>query len=139
MKNELTANLKQFVLGGKATFTIFNAKSNKRFTYRVKASKDRKVFFVSGKNEKRYVYMGCIFNKKNYTTTKKSKVNTDDLINKSFVWFWHMISNNKSFPSGFHFYHEGKCGQCGRNLTTPESIERGFGPECWKMIKKFKF
>ena len=25
------------------------------------------------------------------------------------------------------------CGRCGRTLTTPESIERGFGPECSKL------
>lgn len=31
-------------------------------------------------------------------------------------------------------WHEGKCGRCGRQLTVPESIESGFGPECVKMI-----
>ena len=24
-----------------------------------------------------------------------------------------------------------KCQKCGRKLTDPESIERGYGPECW--------
>lgn len=24
-----------------------------------------------------------------------------------------------------------KCQRCGRKLTDPESIQRGYGPECW--------
>lgn len=24
-----------------------------------------------------------------------------------------------------------KCQKCGRKLTDPESVERGYGPECW--------
>lgn len=35
---------------------------------------------------------------------------------------------------GFRCHHEGKCGRCGRTLTTPESIERGLGPECAKKL-----
>jgi hypothetical protein len=27
-------------------------------------------------------------------------------------------------------YHEGRCGACGRRLTTPESISSGLGPVC---------
>lgn len=33
---------------------------------------------------------------------------------------------------GFKLYHEGKCGRCGRLLTTPESVTLGLGPECIK-------
>lgn len=29
-------------------------------------------------------------------------------------------------------WHKGKCGRCNRDLTTPESIANGFGPECLK-------
>lgn len=27
-----------------------------------------------------------------------------------------------------------KCQKCGRKLTDPESIKRGYGPECWGRI-----
>jgi hypothetical protein len=37
-----------------------------------------------------------------------------------------------SLPEGYKIQHEGKCCRCGRTLTTPESIERGIGPECVK-------
>lgn len=29
---------------------------------------------------------------------------------------------------------EGKCGRCARRLTTPESVQLGFGPECAKLL-----
>jgi hypothetical protein len=28
------------------------------------------------------------------------------------------------------FWHEGRCGRCGRRLTVPDSIASGYGPEC---------
>ena len=31
-------------------------------------------------------------------------------------------------------YHVGKCGKCGKKLTTPESILTGLGPTCSNKI-----
>lgn len=36
--------------------------------------------------------------------------------------------------AGWSIHHEGKCGRCARTLTTPESVERGIGPECWSKM-----
>jgi hypothetical protein len=33
-------------------------------------------------------------------------------------------------PGSVDVLHSGRCGRCGRTLTTPDSIERGLGPEC---------
>ena len=30
-------------------------------------------------------------------------------------------------------FHSGKCGKCGKKLTTPESIKSGLGPYCSKV------
>jgi hypothetical protein len=27
------------------------------------------------------------------------------------------------------------CGKCNRPLKDPKSIERGYGPDCWKKVK----
>lgn len=27
-----------------------------------------------------------------------------------------------------------KCQKCGKKLTDPESIKRGYGPECWNSL-----
>lgn len=28
----------------------------------------------------------------------------------------------------------GKCQKCGKKLTDPESMNRGYGPECWSQL-----
>ena len=37
--------------------------------------------------------------------------------------------------AGFRVMHAGKCAKCARTLTTPESLDRGFGEECWSKLK----
>lgn len=133
---EITSNIKEFVKGGNATFTIKNDKTNVRYTFKVKKANKDDIFFVSSlygsNNECDYNYMGIITKQGVYKLTKKSHVKPDSTVNRAFAWFWNKIKfNNPSFPESFHFYHEGRCAKCGRKLTTPESIERGFGPVCW--------
>jgi hypothetical protein len=54
---------------------------------------------------------------------------------KAFDWFFNnRVSCNTDLPESVEFFHEGRCGKCGRKLTTPESVTAGFGPECIKTI-----
>jgi hypothetical protein len=41
--------------------------------------------------------------------------------------------------AGWEVHHMGKCGRCGRALTTPESCESGIGPECRKILVSKRF
>jgi len=139
MSKEISSNIKKFVNGGNSTFTIKNDKTDVRYTFKVKKSKDNKVSFVSflngNNNEYNYTYMGIITKQGVYKLTKGSRIKSDSIVNKAFTWFWNKIkSETISLPKSFHFYHEGRCGKCGRKLTTPESIERGFGPICWDSV-----
>lgn len=43
-----------------------------------------------------------------------------------------MKENN--LPQKMAVYHSGRCGSCGRELTTPESIRRGLGKKCAKGV-----
>ena len=36
--------------------------------------------------------------------------------------------------AGWRVEHAGRCGRCGRELTTPLSLDRGIGPECWSVM-----
>jgi len=132
---ELTNNVKEFITGGNSTFTILNDKTNTRYTFKVKKSKDSKVSFVSylsgSDNTSDYNYMGILNKFGQYKLTKNSRVKTESTVNKTFAWLWFHVKNNNLFPESVHFYHEGRCGRCGRKLTTPESIDRGFGPVCY--------
>lgn len=37
-------------------------------------------------------------------------------------------------PEGTHLTLRGSCARCGRTLTVPVSIHRGFGPDCARML-----
>ena len=130
-----------FMQAGAAKFTLKSVKTGGRFTYRIKESNDGKVFFVSlltgTNNENDYSYMGVIGAGGEFRRTAKSRVTEESLGYQAFNWFWRQIASGSGSPLNpvVEFWHEGCCGRCGRALTVPESIERGIGPECWKMTK----
>lgn len=135
-------SIRKFVFAGNATFTVKNNATGNRFTFRVSAPKTasggkdmskRFVSVLSGpNNESNYSYMGMITDRTLFRRTKASKVGEDALSFKAFTWLMEKIRANVGLPEGVEFLHEGRCARCGRKLTTPESIEAGFGPECVK-------
>lgn len=132
-------DIKNFVYGGNATITLESGKTNKHFTFKVKAAKkDDKTspFFVSvlsgTDNYSNFSYVGVIkSDKKEFKLTQKSKVSSDAISYKAFNYFFNQLLKGK-INTDLNVYHSGKCGRCGRKLTTPESLERGLGPECSK-------
>lgn len=137
------SQIKPFILGGKAIFTIKNEVSGGHMTFKVslpKGADESAPYFASvlngSDNYTNYAYMGILSTKGgklSLVPTKGSKVGQQSKAWKSFVWLCNNI-NNRSIPETVHVYHEGKCGKCGKKLTVPESIESGFGPECSKML-----
>ena len=137
MRHKLT-NPEQFILAGNATFTMVDTRTDTRYTYRVRKGKQETApHFVSvmygPNNETDYRYMGAIFNRAEYRTTKNSKINAGDPRNKYFQATW---IKRIQLPKFIEIWHEGTCGKCGRKLTVPESIESGLGPWCSGQIKK---
>jgi len=39
-----------------------------------------------------------------------------------------------SAPDLMEFWHEGRCCRCSRTLSDPVSVDRGIGPDCWKIM-----
>ena len=127
-----------YTLAGNATITLLSGNTNRHFTYKVKKSKDKEnLYFVEllsgADNDTDYQYVGCYYSDTEYFHAAKPWKD------RAFVawppslrtirFFFNKLYN---MPSNLHVYHEGRCGRCGRKLTTPESIERGLGPECYK-------
>jgi hypothetical protein len=89
------------------------------------------------KDKKNWLYMGLLNEKKEFFTTRGSKVGRNSVSFRSFQWLlkaateWEL--GRDQYPN-VEVYHEGYCGRCGRTLTDPQSIERGFGPECAKKV-----
>ena len=85
-------------------------------------------------NYKHFGFLGTVRNEDGqwtYSHSRKSSFPSTDRKVVSFVW---LLNNIESLPPEIHFYHEGRCGKCGRKLTHPESIETGYGPECYSRM-----
>lgn len=132
-----------FLLAGKAIFTIVSKATGVRFTYKVKKHPEKDLWFVSvltgSDNYSNYSYLGSIFfngygDYREFRSTAKSRITVDAPSFKAFRWFFSQLENNGSLDA-VEVHHEGRCGRCGRRLTVPESIESGFGPECIQYVR----
>jgi Family of unknown function (DUF6011) len=125
-----------FILAGAAIFTIRNSNTGGRFTYKVRAKEIREgktLWFVSvltgADNDSDYSFLGTIFDDGIYRHGKKSRISREATSSKAFNWLMGRLDNHTDLGP-VEFWHEGRCGRCGRTLTTPESIEIGLGPVC---------
>ncbi len=143
MRMKLVKSLvREFILAGKSTLTCLNNETKIHKTFRITKSEDGRVYFVSirgdkdrqSDNKKKWLYLGMIKGN-NFFTTKNSKVTRNSQSFRSFKWLmdasvqWEL--GQDKFPK-VDVFHEGQCGSCGRKLTDPLSIERGFGPSCYQ-------
>lgn len=121
-----------FILGGKSFFTIKNPKTSNRFTFKCVKHKEKDIFFVSVlTGPDKYDFTGTIFEDMTYSHSSKSNIGSDSQSNKVFKYVFTSLKN-KTLPEFIQIWHSGKCGRCGRKLTTPESIQSGYGPGCLK-------
>jgi hypothetical protein len=129
----------RFMLAGDAHVTIVSIRTGTRFTYRVAAPKQgpsAAVRFVSVlTSPDTYTFLGTIFiqQQNRFAHSMKSPIGPDAPSVKAFAWVWRHLSTG-IMPAQIEMWHEGKCGRCGRRLTTPTSIATGMGPECSKKL-----
>jgi hypothetical protein len=123
-----------FCFAGKARFTLESKKTGCRYTYKVteKKNSNKTVFWLSlmygPNNTSDYKYAGRIDigTRAIFTSTQRSMIEPDA---PSMVVFRWALNRGFEHPD-LNFWHEGKCGRCGKLLTTPESVARGLGPVC---------
>ena len=132
----MTANdIKTYVLGGKSNFTVESTKVDKRFTFLVTKDKNNNSRYMCGvmcgsDNTKDYRFLGWFY--KDEMELRTSTALTD--IRYKFLKEFLQLVHSNNIPPACKFYPSGKCARCGRKLTTPESIERGFGPGCYEEV-----
>lgn len=136
------ADIKTFTLAGHAKITLESLRTGKWYTYQVNQAKDREtgelqprwfVALLSGpNNDGDYTYLGML-DSNGFRLTQASKLKADSLPVRGFQFFWRHIEADK-MPAEMEVRHSGHCGRCGRTLTTPESITRGIGPDCWSQM-----
>ena len=134
-------DVKKFLTAGKATFTLRNQNTGSRMTLKITQKKDSPLFvsvMMGSDNERSYKYIGYITTGRNPTfRPKEGWLGEKATLGQSAMeWLWDVVCGRNphgdlsAFPHA-EVWHAGKCARCGRKLTTPESIERGFGPVCW--------
>lgn len=124
-----------YALAGNARLTLVSKKTGTRYTYRVRASKDGGVHFVSlltgADNENSYQFIGTVRPGSAYRHGAKTKISEAAPGPRAFKWFWEHANRGDDLNwLGLEVWHEGRCGRCGRALTVPSSVARGIGPEC---------
>lgn len=135
--------IKQFVLGGNAIFTLRSGKTGNHFTYHIVKSdmgnSDHlyKVHQLCGPdNTKDYRFIGLYWSDTDTFYNAHYKDLPFNSMPQSMRAIVHFLQHLDNIHPALEVYHEGRCASCGRRLTTPESIERGFGPECYKRRNK---
>jgi hypothetical protein len=134
------AHALRFLLAGNAYTTFVSGRTGTRFTFHVRAKptasttvNDVSHFVSVLTGPDTYEYLGCIYKSSVYMHGTRSKIGSGAESAMAFAWVWRWLSAGK-VPRVLDVYHEGRCGRCGRRLTTPESIIAGVGPECFKKI-----
>lgn len=127
-------DIRNFIFAGRAVFTLVSKISKNRITYKlsgVQSSNNDVVFVRVKSNDNHWIYLGTIFNKKNFVLSRKSKITQEAPSAKGIMWLVKVIvEKRQELLDKIEFWHEGKCGKCGRKLTVPESIKLGLGPQC---------
>ena len=128
-----TITLRQYITAGRATFTLQNPRTGNHYTFKVVrdasegGNPDHYYVRVLGDNG-RYMGLGMLLFGKRYCAGRKREWPSS----KVFAWAWDYVLAGLPIPRPCEFLKSTKCARCGRELTTPESIESGFGPECEK-------
>ena len=140
---ELTST---FLLAGKALFTVSNPAGD-HYTFKVRrvesewpvgSGKMTTTYFVNVKangDAHPFGYIGILdIVKGTIKCTAKSLYVPGSKQYDVAAWATQAVITAQLIPSGYHIEYAGHCGKCGRTLTDPASIQRGIGPECWKMV-----
>lgn len=145
---------REFLVAGDATFTVeipqwyqdeHDVNPHYTFNLRRKIEDGSKTpifasMLAGPNNETDYVYLGiCTESSGEIRLTKKSKLTADSYPVKILSRVLARIFANQNAAieiAGFSVHHCGQCGRCGRALTTPESIKRGIGPECYRLMQE---
>ena len=145
MRHEVDRNsIPEFLLAGNCECIIRNDDSNNQFEYRISQLKNdkksestgNKMYFVYVKMGKSYEYAGYLLlntesGNVEYYKGKKGILTPES---QPIKVLGYVFKNYKRMPKCVNVLHLGKCTKCGRSLTDVESIDRGMGPYCYRMI-----
>ena len=124
-----------FILAGKAVFTVTDKVSGKHYTYRINEADTKGVYFARlGIGFEDAIYMGVIRWRNGapelFLSTKSKVSRNSDSFRVLNLTLLLAATDQLEESKVIKFQHEGKCCVCARPLTNSESIDLGIGPEC---------
>ena len=147
---EITESVREFILGGKAEFTIYQEGTEhskaQQYKYRITIPSDRtpsdtNVWFVSAELTepcsdftsagKHLTYQGFLRRDLSFNIGAKGVEDYNKRAINGLIW---VLNHANSLPSAVHIYHHGKCSVCGKKLTDAKSLRCGVGPTCRKKV-----
>lgn len=149
MSDQININ-PQWVLAGDAIFTLSNGRG-KHETFRVykrelmqQGNKTLDTYFIKvltgPDNLHDYTYLGMVIlpNRKHadptvrLTANSRFKEDSPPLKAARFILraIWQIDRGTYKLPAGYTIKHIGRCGRCHQPLTTPASLDTGYGPDC---------
>lgn len=126
-----------YLVAGKATLTLKSTVTGQHYTYRVEAKPDSDTtFFVNVLGGTGYIYLGLFdASEGKLILTKGSRFRDNDSCAQAFRFLLRCLFVEQRIPSSLEVDHLGTCGKCNRELTNPESLATGIGPECSKRAR----
>ena len=135
---EITTNLIKFMFAGNCTFIVSDGQTNNSYKIFKKAplpGEEKKigVYQLYIKHGGKNIYCGYF---KIQDRVMKFRCNNKYGIEETDERLQMLLTFIKLRDdyTPLHLYHTGRCAHCGRLLTDEKSIDRGFGPDCWKLI-----
>lgn len=144
------ADVRRFLTGGHARFTLVSKKTGQRKTFQVRREpRTTSPWFVDllvgPENTSDYKYLAFLWDRdgKGYLGVKPAKDRWGEDAYRVFEWLVHRLNVTRNvddpvtaaredelFNAQAEFWHSGSCARCGRELTDPDSIRTGLGPVC---------
>ena len=137
----------EYMLAGRAVFTVVSGATGKRYTFRVQQLDPTKIrgdaqtihfaqYLYGRDNESSYRSFATIFNgRRVWPSTGFTR---EHPVFQAFLWVTTAVLADQgglrdNLPN-CEFIPSGRCCRCARLLTTPESVSAGIGPECREKI-----
>jgi hypothetical protein len=127
---------RDFLLGGSATFTVSTGDREYRFHVRRprpgrKWRGDTFRWFIFQRPKRRYIgeMNPC---EPEVLLTYSSRLAPTHRIVRALETALDHAWYGTPLLDGWRVQTDGRCGACNRPMAEPESIERGFGPVCWR-------
>lgn len=128
----------RYCMGEQGVVTLQNPKTLKHHTYLFKKPNDIEAFpddvrFVYAVHDGQKLYYVGMIEQDSFRLTRASRFGNHTEIVRGARYIMRMMKDPKTLEN-MDLYHAGVCCMCGRQLTSPKSIESGIGPKCRKRI-----